>query len=117
MDKIAELVTEEIIARFQKVKKEIGSPFLSIQLDLWSTLNAHEAYGALNASIIEDNAVDDDDQDLVLRQHLLAFDVFPDVEHTGHAFLAHHHHLPYMHDVPMMIHNCLGGIILRCMPH
>ena len=87
MDKIAvldeELVTQEIIRRLQKVKKEVGSPFLSIQCDLWSTLNAHEAYGAVNGSFVENLAVDDDDLELALSQILLAFDVFPDIEHTG----------------------------------
>ena len=91
MDKIAQLDEEMVMIgikeALQKVKKEIGSPFLSIQFDMWSTPNAHEAHGSLNGSVIEDTAIDDDDMQLVLSQFLLAFDVFPDIEHTGDYIL------------------------------
>ena len=38
--------------------------------------------------MVEDMAADDEDTDLKLSQYLLAFDVFPDVEHTGASMIA-----------------------------
>ena len=67
----------------QKVKEEIGSPFFSLQLDMWTTRNMAESYISLNGSFITRTEDYGGYAEYHLEQALLAFKAFPHLRHTA----------------------------------
>lgn len=64
----------------QQVKAEVGSPFLSYQMDMWSSQNSKESYACIMASVVWR---DPETSLLELRQFCLEFACFPYTRHTA----------------------------------
>ena len=65
---------------FAKLKALWGSPFISLQMDLWTSSHQHAAYGALTCSIV--------DEYYDLHNLLLDISPFPEARHTGENIAA-----------------------------
>jgi hypothetical protein len=64
----------------QQVQAEVGSPFVSYQMDMWSSQNSKESYACMMASVIWR---DPETSLFELRQFCLEFGCFPFIRHTA----------------------------------
>jgi hypothetical protein len=84
---ICDLMGKAILERLQRVKSQVGSPYASVQMDMWSTQNANESFGCVIASVIEERVWAGEGGvatiELVPTQFCIDFSAFPDIEHSG----------------------------------
>ena len=78
-----ELTKAKLKSSMMKVKEQIGSPFLSLQVDMWTTKDCAESYVALNASFITRSLGLGGIPEYELEQALLDFNAFPYHRHTA----------------------------------
>ena len=87
LELIQQLTLENLKQQLMAVKAQIGSPFISLQTDMWTTRDMRESYASLNGSFITRKHGIGGTSEYALVQAQLAFRKFPYLRHTGAKIL------------------------------
>jgi hypothetical protein len=82
LNHLYELTKDNLQAALHQVKLEIGSPFFSLQTDMWTTKNMAESYASLNVSFVE-RKKHLGEIVYTKKSALLACETFPHITHTA----------------------------------
>ena len=83
LDIAEEMTRQRLKLAMQHVKSEIGSPFFSLQIDIWTTANMKDSYVSLNASYVERKIGLGGKVHYVKQSCLLKFGAFEVCSHTA----------------------------------